>query len=157
RSAIVTATGATDPSQKVYQIEKTSGLTDFYTYGTLNFSLARRYEYDTYGNVTRLIDLGMLDPSGREYSAADNVYTCRQYDNDVARWQLGYPRAVKQSRTSDCAAFDRFDNGQDFSLQQFVYGDARDLKTRSRWDDTRNAYLTQTYDYDAYGNAISST
>ena len=55
------------------------------------FSYRKQYNYDGYGNIIRLDDLGLLG------NPTDDFYTHTTYSNSLNPWRLGYPTESKSN------------------------------------------------------------
>jgi RHS repeat-associated protein len=162
--ALATASGSkhsySKPYPKVYQVLKNKVQFDNYSYGNHNYSRAKTFKYDIYGEQTLLSDLGYVNnQSGIDKTPNDNVYTCTQYIHDESTWKLGYPTAIKVSANSQCNNdFTKFDNDGDFHLNQVAYytdENRMNVKSHQQWDNTNNVWLKTSYTYDGFGNILS--
>lgn len=153
---VVTAQAATAPYASVYLIEKGNYRTDSYTYGVYNNSRGKTYQYDSYGQVTLLSNLGYESQQGKDLSPDDNVYTCTQYYSSSGTPLLGFPTAIKVASDSSCANLTVFNSTTDFSLEKVAYTQAMDVYSDSAWDSSNNVYLTTSFTYDAFGNVTIS-
>lgn len=155
--AYVRARGATAPYPPIYETLRTAMRWESWNYGVFDFALARRYEFDGYGNETLDAYLGYVDSAGRSLAASEAVYQHRSYQNDVfpQGWALGYLRYAKESANAADPDITRFLPG-DYHLQQRTYVPSTyNLASQAQWDDVHGAFLTIGYRYDAYGNKTS--
>jgi RHS repeat-associated protein len=143
---------------RVWSVQQKSARHDTYSYGVYAFSLGTTQQYDAYGNVTLRSNLGYVDLQGGDRSPDDDVYTCTSYSNQVTPtgWRLGYPTAVKVSSSPACSATAPFGAG-DLSLETIAYTQAMQVAAQGAWDSTNAVFLTTSYTYDAFGNALSRT
>ncbi|NMO16825.1 hypothetical protein HPC49_04780 [Pyxidicoccus fallax] len=158
-TAAVTATGAGARATPIYEVRKQQVSFATYSYGTYEYTRAKTFQYDAYGNISLLSDLGYVGPDGVNLSTADDVYSCARYDNVVRQdgWELGYLLDRKESSTSACTDFSKFNDATDFHLEHFTYTSQRNLATRSTYDNVNRVDLTNTYKYDAFGNTTRET
>lgn len=154
-----TATGATSPFPSVVQVLKDRVLLTTYDYGAYDFSRAKSYQYDAYGNQTLLADWGYVDRQGNNPSTSDDVFTCSRFDNTVSgnSWQLGYLADRKVSAVAACNDFSSFNDATDFSLDHLTYTAEKNLATQAAYDNVNRVFLKTTYGYDLFGNQISKT
>lgn len=106
-----------------------------------------QYKYDAYGNVAwvRSQVSGVSQP----------LFSCTAYTNDVQKWRIGVP---SQSWKSTSCTFDaqRKSCSCPTFLQAtaYVYDDRGNLLSQQAWDSTRNAFVGDTYTYDALGRVV---
>ncbi len=135
----------------------TSLLTERWTYdlnlGTQSRISLTQFQYDTYGNVTRVYEHGDYNVTGDERS------TIRGYYPNNSKYIAGLP-AYEQLRAGIGGA------GSLKKLTYFYYDNngswasapSKGLLTKSRkWDNKTGSYKNATMTYDAYGNVISQT
>jgi len=142
----------------IYQVLPTSEKISIYTDGTLNYTLEKDYQYDAYGNMVLLSDLG--DTANDQ----DDVYSCMIYSNNIPAWQLGY--LLEQQVNNTAAACTTFlsattrswDPSNSLTWSQRKYYDgSMNVSSEARWDDTYNQWLGSTYTFDGYGNMTQMT
>lgn len=158
-TVFVRATGATSPFPPVYETLRTVMRGETWSYGTFDFALAHRYDYDAYGNETLDAYLGYVDSQNQPLDPSEAVYQHRLFQNDVLSpgWVLGCLTYAKDSASAVDPDITRFLPG-DYHLQARTYAPATyNLATQGQWDDTHGAYLTIGYGYDAFGNKIRET
>ncbi|HEV8583057.1 MAG TPA: RHS repeat-associated core domain-containing protein [Thermoanaerobaculia bacterium] len=158
----VTATGATSPFPKVLEVLKQRVQLNTYSYGTYDFSRAKEYAYDAWGNMTLIADLGYVSADGQRRTEDDDVFTCAQYEN-VDRtssgqgWELGYIVDRKVSKSRDCTDYSHFQDGIDFELEHFAYTRQRNLARHAVYDDVNRSDLATSFTYDGFGNQLTET
>ncbi len=131
------------------------------------YSSTFQYEYDKWGNCTRIIDPYNTETrmayantnSEKNLSIFNSIYQPAKYPNFIAK---GY------SNSTDFAGFDRLLTkatiindaiGNTPKLQQihYQYDTRGSLITETQISDTAPYELNTTYSYDTYGNLISKT
>ncbi|WP_141731577.1 RHS repeat-associated core domain-containing protein [Oligoflexus tunisiensis] len=137
----------------VYVVENSSDRQDLFLDGSYDYTLAKNYEYDEYGNATVVHDIGDInDPS-------DNLATCASFSNDLASWQLGNITAIKVTKDlNQCEpeTLLTFSSASDFKLTRFTWDSEFNLVAEERYRDTFNDFVKTSYKYDAYGNRIET-
>lgn len=128
--------------------------------GALAYTSSKKFEYDSLGNTTLILDLGDSD------DIADDLYTHTDYKNinpavNPASYKtsgsprrLGYP--VKSVITSDKQG------DKVLSMKTFDYDDRMNVSRESNWDDTHSTQVLDSFievqsTHDAWGNAILVT
>lgn len=140
-------------------------------------TLVKTYNYDGYGNVVMVSDLGDVSDPGNQ-----PVYTCSSYNappTDLGpggAWQLGYPLDTKE-RTSPagCLAgtvFSSWTAGTDLSWERNVYNSGWQALYNAQFlngsvPDAKNpacaaavaggTWLCTSYTYDRWGNVVTVT
>jgi len=150
---VVTKKGYTSPYPAVNLLQASSVQRDTYTYGTYNYSRSETYQYDPYGQLTLLTNLGYVDKSGTDSTTSDNVYTCTNYYPFTGLPLLDYPTNIKVSSTSACTG-STFTKGTDLRMVKINYTPQMQISSQSAWDNSNNVYLTTSYSYDKLGNLI---
>jgi RHS repeat-associated protein len=130
-----------------------------YTDNTANYTLKNEYQYDAYGNVTISSDLGDIA------TADDDVYSCVRYSNDPDTGRYGYVLQNKTEKTKEgCEGFVNatdpssiaWDPAVDLQWSKTAYDARMNVLTKSRYDDSNRAFLTDTYTVDDYGNILTA-
>lgn len=124
-----------------------------------DFTLGQTFAYDEYGNVRVEANLGYVDrQSHAPLNPEEVVYRHRTYRNDLVQhgWALGHLVSEKVTRHehSDGTTF----ADGDYHLTTRTLAEATyNVLTESHFDSVANAFLTDSYAYDSFGNRISET
>lgn len=158
---IVRATGVEGIKPKIYEVVRSSFQINHYDYGknNWNYSLRKTYEYDEYGNQTKVADLGYVSIEGTDKSVEDNVYTYRTFENENNKtsWRLGYRTHKKISGNAKDEDITKFFAG-DLILHSTSYdNNTRDVLSRAAWDNTAGKWFTSHFTYDQFGNRLVKT
>jgi len=109
-----------------------------------------QYEYDDYGNATRVIEGGDFDVDG------DERETITEYVYNASDWIIGLP----------CHSYVLDDAGDKVSEKWFYYDNnpwwtntpiKGELTKEEVWLDSSDTRISSTYAYDLYGNLTSAT
>lgn len=136
-------TASPTAGRNTYLVQISSQTTQNFSLASANsYTVGKTVEYDDYGNVSLLGDLGNVD------DPSDDLYTKTTFDNDSSSWVLGYPTESFTCPTSAC--------DQILAHEQMDYDDQRNLVYRRSYDDVNDVWLGIEYtQYDAYGNALA--
>lgn len=152
-AAVQTATGVGPTRTPVWDVRKVRQTVAQYVYGRFDTATLNTFAYDAFGQPVLQSYIGRVDENGRDLSPDDDVYACKRYLNDAARWRLGYLDAQKFSSTADCGVIDQFRPGVDLSLTTFAYDPTTfELTSKKLWDDQAKAFQVIGYGYDRFGN-----
>ncbi len=144
----------------IHQPLRTHESITHYSDNTPAYSLEYAYEYDSFGNSAITSDLG--DPT----TDTDDVFTCVRYINMPPQGRLGYVEQSKVTRTHQaCQAYIDatepaqvlWDPSTDLRWSKTTYDSRMNVLSNSNYDNTQNAFLTDTYTVDAFGNVLSAT
>lgn len=125
--------------------------------GARLYTLEKVYEYDAFGNVSLISDLGQPGVT------TTSRFNCFRYDNDVAAWRLGYVTQELLAKTeSRCRSFlaspnPTWDPASDASWSKKSYDERRNVTSSATWDDSNEVWVTSTSTYDDYGNVLTTT
>ncbi|MFK0278726.1 FG-GAP-like repeat-containing protein [Ensifer sp. NPDC090286] len=140
---------------KATLVRPSSTRSDKYQGGQYKHSLGQTFEHDSYGNRTQSAKLNLVDRTGNDLDASDNLYMNAAYQNDAASWRLGFKQYAKTTKNPSLAGIQSFQPDQDISLTRWTYDDAMNVSARGGWDQARQAYLETAYTYDAFGNRLT--
>jgi RHS repeat-associated protein len=142
----------------IHQIARTADeYTSFDADGARLYTLRKTYDYDVFGNVSMIGDLG------RPLVPGEQRYDCVRYKDDPALWRFGFAAQEKLTRTAEsCRAFlsspsPAWDPATDIRWIKRDYDDRMNLASDAIYDDSHASFLTTTYTYDDYGNILTET
>jgi RHS repeat-associated protein len=142
----------------IHQIARAADeYTSYAADGARLYTLRKTYDYDAYGNLNLIADLGRPAVQGEQR------YDCIRYRNDPATWQYGLVEQEKLTLTLDsCRAFlttpsPSWNAATDIRWIKRSYDEAANLRTDAIYDDSHANWLTTSYTYDAYGNTLTET
>ncbi len=145
---------------RVHQLVRTSETYSAYADnhgGARLYSLRKTYGYDSRANMSLISDLGHPE------IAADDRFTCFRYQDDTARWRLGYVQQELVARTAArCRAFaaaadPAWDPATDVSWRRRAYDDRMNQTESAVWDDSNGVWVKATATFDDYGNQLTAT
>lgn len=138
---------AYDPTAtRLFQVLRTAQTDQDFTYG---FTVELAYDYDRFGNPTRIADKGDVQ------NTAHPLYTCQSYANDTRRWRIGYLERRRLTRASDCRDLLTWHPDSDLRLGWLQYDAAMNVTAELHWDDQNHQWLGTAYEYDAIGNQVA--
>jgi len=115
------------------------------------------YDYDTYGNATKVSNMGDVGENG------DELYSYTEYINDTTNWRLGVPKHMYTKKSDDSTIV-----AEAWNYYSNTYNGAIDYATSNKYlrkvekaavfgSRQNAANPTATTTYDQYGNVTSVT
>ncbi|MEO8388747.1 FG-GAP-like repeat-containing protein [Polaromonas sp.] len=154
---VQTAVSTSPQATPVYFVARTDRQVVAYQDCAVARRLGTHYDYDSYGNVAMVTRQNAVDANGHALDPSKNVYTLHQYFNDPVNWRFGFLLFSKVSSSSASAKIGQFNPGTDFSLSAMTYDAKLNLATRGKWDNGNSRFLSDSYQYDGYGNRTVTT
>jgi RHS repeat-associated protein len=143
---------------QVHQIVRTADeYTSFDADGARLYTLRKTYDYDIFGNVSMIGDLG------RPLVPGEQRYDCVRYKDDPAQWRFGFVAQEKLTKTAEsCRAFltapsPAWNPATDIRWVKRDYDERMNLAFDAIYDDSHSSFLATTFTYDDYGNVLTET
>ncbi len=138
-----------NPYFNVYQVLLANTYEDNYYFGKLNFVAGNSFDYDTYGNLTQLLE--MSDTS----DVSTYVYTNSAYHNDTNNWYIGFLTGQKVGKRPS-ETMHSWESSLNLKWDVIAYHSNMGVKEKKSYENSNAVFYSNTYGYDDYGNVTST-